>query len=172
MGAQAGTRLAGSMKVAILAEAPAALVELCGVSMLERLLRMLQRLGVPEVVIVSSTAEALEEELAKPSRFRSEIRWTMQPRAAGPVRIEELREAGSDGKLLFVLPGDAVWDERLLTLLLTRNEPAVLVDSAPPPETEPFVNRMPETQRGRLTGAAVLNPAWMSRETGPLSDTL
>src|SRR5687768_15705831 len=69
MGAQAATRLAGNMKVAILAEAPTALVELCGVSMLERLLRTLQRVGVPEVVIISSTGGALEEELAKPSRF-------------------------------------------------------------------------------------------------------
>src|SRR5688500_8229327 len=46
-----GARREGSMKVAILAEAPAALVELCGVSMLERLLRTLQRVGVREVVI-------------------------------------------------------------------------------------------------------------------------
>ena len=172
MGAQAGARLAGSMKVAILAEAPAALVELCGVSMLERLLRMLQRVGLSEVFIISGTAEALEEELAKPSRFRSEIRWTIQPRPAGLVRIEEIRGIGSEGELVIVLPGDAVWDERLLRLLLARNEPAVLVDSAPPPPVEPFVNRMPETPRGRLTGAAVLDPAWMSRETGLLHEVL
>lgn len=172
MGAQAGTRLAGSMKVAILAEAPTALVELCGVSMLERLLRTLQRVGVPEVVIISSTAEALEEELAKPSRFRSEIVWTMQPRPVGPARIEELRGPGSEGELLLTLPGDAVWDDRLLRLLLKRNEPAVLIDSAPPPSVEPFVSRMPATSRGRLTGAAVLDPAWMSRETGSLYEVL
>src|SRR5688500_7488490 len=68
-----GARRECSMKVAILAEAPAALMDLCGISSLERLLRTLQRVGVPEVVLVSSTAEALEEALAKPSRFRNEI---------------------------------------------------------------------------------------------------
>src|SRR5688572_33412424 len=151
------------MKVAILAEAAAALVELCGISLLERLLRTLQRVGVHEVVIVSSTAEALEEALAKPSQFRNEITWTMQRRPAGPVKIEEIRATSFEGELLCLLPGDAVWDDRLLTLLLGRNEPAALVDSAPPPSIEPFANRMREAPRGRLSGAAVLDPAEMSR---------
>jgi phosphatidylglycerophosphate synthase len=172
MGEQAGARWAGSMKVAILAEAPAALVELCGVSMLERLLRTLQRVGVREVAIVSSTAEALEEELAKPARFRSEITWTMQRRPAGPVKIEEIRGAASEGELLVVVPGDVVWDDRLLTLLLMRHEAAVLVDSAPPPVFKPFVSPMPATPHGTITGAAVLDPAWVSHETGLLYEVL
>ena len=160
------------MKVAILAEAPAALVELCGISLLERLLRTLQRVGVHEAVIVSSAAEALEKELARPSRFRSEIEWTLQRRPPGPVTIEEVRDASSEGELLLVLPGDAVWDDRLLTLLIRRSEPAVLVDSAPPPSMEPFVSQIPVTTRGRLTGAAVLEHPWMSRESGPLYEIL
>lgn len=172
MGVEARAREEGRMRVVILAEAPAVLVELCGVSLLERLLRTLQRVGVPKAVIVSSTAEALEQELAKPSRFRSEITWRMQRRPAGPVRVEELRGAGSEGELLCILPGDAVWDDRLLTLLLTSKEPAALVDSAPPPSIEPFVSKMPATPRGRLTGAAVLDPGWMLRETESIYDVL
>ncbi|MCA1659489.1 MAG: NTP transferase domain-containing protein, partial [Verrucomicrobiaceae bacterium] len=117
------------MKIAILADAPAALVELCGISLLERLLRTLQRVGVREVVIVSSTAEVFEKELAKRSRFRSGIAWSLQRRQSGPVTIEEIRRVGSEGELLLVLPADAVWDDRLLALLLSRNEPAALVDS-------------------------------------------
>jgi phosphatidylglycerophosphate synthase len=155
------------MKVAILAEAPAVLVELCGISLLERLLRTLQRVGVAEVVIVSSTAEALEKELAKPSRFRSEISWTFQRQPPGPVTIEGIRGAGSEGGLLLVLPGGAVWDDRLLSLLIRRNEPAVLADSAPPASLEPLVSQMPETTRGWLTGAAVLDHGWMSNQSGP-----
>ena len=160
------------MKVAILAEAPGALMELCGVSMLERLLRTLQRVGVREAVIVSSTSEALEKELAKFSRFRTGIAWTWQRRPPGPGALEEIRGAGARGELLLVLPGDAVWDDRLLRLLLSRNEPAVLVDSAPPPSVEPFVRHLSATPRGRLTGAAVLDPVWMSRESGPLQEVL
>ncbi|HYJ05564.1 MAG TPA: CDP-alcohol phosphatidyltransferase family protein [Chthoniobacterales bacterium] len=160
------------MKVAILAEAPGALIELCGVSMLERLLRTLQRVGVREAVIVSSTAEALETELATPSRFRTGIAWTLRRRPPGPVAIEEICDAGGRSELLLVLPGDAVWDDRLLTLLLSRNEPAALVDSAPPQSVESFVSHLPATPLGRLTGAAVLDPAWLSRESGPLQEVL
>lgn len=160
------------MKVAILAEAPAALVELCGISLLERLLRTLQREGVHQAVIVSSTPEVLGKELARPSPPRSEIAWTWQRRPPGPVMIEEIRGAGAAGELLLVLPGDAVWDDRLLRLLITTNETAVLVDSGPPPSVEPFVRQMPPTARGRLTGAAVLSQASMSGERGPLYEIL
>ena len=84
------------MKVAILAEAPAALIELCGVSMLERLLRTLQRVGVPEVVIVSSTAEALEEELARPSPIskRDYVDHATAPGGAGENRGNSRRRLG------------------------------------------------------------------------------
>ena len=160
------------MKVAILADAPSALVELCGISLLERLLRTLQRAGVHEAVIISSTAEALEHELARPSRFRSEIAWTLQPREPGQVEMEEISPVSSGGELLMVLPADAVWDERLLRLLLARNEAAFLVDSAPPPSVESFVSQMPATPRGRLTGAAVLDPAWIFGERGAFQEVL
>ena len=160
------------MKVAILADAPAAFVELCGVPMLERLLRALQRVGVAEAVILSSTAEAIETGLAKPSRFRGEIAWRLASRAPVPVTAEQIRAVGREGELLLVLPGDAVWDERLLRLLLARNDPAVLVDSAPPSSLGNVFGQISLTPRGRLTGAAVLNPAWMSRESGPFHEIL
>ncbi|MGH7936453.1 MAG: hypothetical protein ACREF8_05545, partial [Chthoniobacterales bacterium] len=61
------------MQVVILANAPGALIELCGITLLERLLRTLQRVGVREAVIVSETPEAIEAELRKDSPPRSEI---------------------------------------------------------------------------------------------------
>jgi phosphatidylglycerophosphate synthase len=160
------------MKVAILADAPGAVVELCGVSLLERLLRTLQRVGVDEVVILSSTPEALEKELAKPSRFRGEIAWTLQRRQPGPVTIQEIRGVGAEGDLILVLPGDTVWDDRLLALLLSRNEPGALLDSDPSPSVEPFTGQMPVTTRGSLTGAAVLDQGWMANESGPFLESL
>lgn len=160
------------MKVAILADAPGALVQLCGVSLLERVLRTLQRVGVHEAFILSSTPEALGKELAKPSRFRGEIAWTLQTRQPERVTIEQIRGIGAEGELLLVLPGAAVWDDRLLALLLSRNEPGVLVDSDPPPSVEPFMGQMPATTRGRLTGAAVLDHSWRSNESGPFHEIL
>src|SRR5207249_9934932 len=117
------------MKVVILADAPAALIELCGISLIERLLRALQRVEVHNAVILSSPAEALEKELARPSPPRSEIAFRFQRRNAGPVTIEDICGAGPDGDMLVVLPGDAVWGDRLLSLLITHDELAVFLDS-------------------------------------------
>ena len=160
------------MKVVILSDAPAALIELCGISLIERLLRTLQRVDAHNVVIVSSTAEALEKELAKASPPRSEIIFTFQRRNAGPVTIEEICGADSEGDMQLVIPGDAVWDDRLISLLITQKEPAVLVDSAPPPSVETFISQMPATTRGRLSGTAILHRAWMSGERGPFYEIL
>jgi 1L-myo-inositol 1-phosphate cytidylyltransferase / CDP-L-myo-inositol myo-inositolphosphotransferase len=160
------------MKVVILADAPAALIELCGISLIERLLRTLQRLDVHNAVILSSVPEALEKELAKPSPPRREIEFTLQRRNAGPVTIEEISGASSESDVQLVIPGDVVWDDRLISLLITQKEPAVLVDSAPPPSVETFISQMPTTTRGRLCGAAVLRRDRMSDESGPFYEIL
>jgi len=157
------------MKVVVLADAPAALIELCGVSLLERLLRTLQRAAVREVVILSSTPETLEKELAKPSPPRSEIAFTICGWKTGPLRNEEISAAVGGSDLLLILPGDTVWDDRLVRLLVSRHEPAVLIDSAPP---QPFAARMPRTTQGWLTGAAVLHHDWISAGGGSFYEVM
>src|SRR5213595_3462946 len=57
----------------LIADAPEALAELCGVNLLERLLRTLQRLGFRRAIVFSSTPEIIGTELAKPSWARQEI---------------------------------------------------------------------------------------------------
>ncbi|HMJ06570.1 MAG TPA: hypothetical protein VK474_09980, partial [Chthoniobacterales bacterium] len=61
------------MRVVILADAPVALIELCGISLLERLLRTLQRVGVGEVIVTSKTPDAIEAAVRRDSPPRSEI---------------------------------------------------------------------------------------------------
>ncbi|MEO6970623.1 MAG: CDP-alcohol phosphatidyltransferase family protein [Chthoniobacterales bacterium] len=107
------------MQVLILADAPGALIELCGITLLERLLRTLQRAGVRSATVRSRTPEMIAPELEKNSPPRSEI----------AVRLEPAAKADAGDELRLVLPGDAVWDERLLRLLLAQTEPCVLVDA-------------------------------------------
>src|SRR2546423_11520986 len=57
----------------IIADAPETLTELCGVSLLERLLRILQRLGFRHAIVVSSTPEIVGAELANHSWARENI---------------------------------------------------------------------------------------------------
>ena len=55
------------------ADAPEALIELCGVNLLERLLRILQRLGFRRAIVFSTTPEIVGAELAKRSWAREQI---------------------------------------------------------------------------------------------------
>ncbi len=54
----------------LIADAPEALIELCGVNLLERLLRILQRLGFRRAVVFSITPKIVGVELAKRSWAR------------------------------------------------------------------------------------------------------
>ncbi len=116
-----------------MANAPGALHELCGITLLERLLRMLQRAGVREAVVVSETPEAIEVELKKNSPPRSELAVRMVGRGLRLPKIGATEAVA----LQLVLPADALWDARLLQLLLAQTEPCRLLD------------------RGRETGARV-----------------
>ena len=107
------------MQVIILADAPGALIELCGITLLERLLRTLQRVGVRSATVRTRTLEMIAPELEKNSPPRSEI----------AAHLEQAAAANVGDELRLVLPGDAVWDERLLRLLLVQTEPCTLVDS-------------------------------------------
>ncbi|MGH8162963.1 MAG: CDP-alcohol phosphatidyltransferase family protein, partial [Rhodanobacteraceae bacterium] len=108
------------MQVVLLANAPDALIELCGITLLERLLRTLQRVGVREAVVVSETPEAIEAELRKDSPPRRGIAVTSR---RDPVVGDDLR---------LTIPGDAVWDARLLQLLLAQTEPCQLLNNGEP----------------------------------------
>ncbi|MEP6810385.1 MAG: CDP-alcohol phosphatidyltransferase family protein [Chthoniobacterales bacterium] len=119
------------MKVVILADAPYALQELCGISLLERLLRTLQRAGVRAAVVLSRTLEPIDVELRKKSSPRSELEVTLKP-ASEPISGDELR---------LTLPADVVWDSRLLSLLLAQEKPCVLLDSGQP--TGAMISRGP-----------------------------
>src|SRR5438874_989397 len=54
----------------LIANAPEALIELCGVNLLERLLRILQRLGFRRAVVFSTTPDIVGAELARRSSTR------------------------------------------------------------------------------------------------------
>ena len=49
----------------LIADAPEALIELCGVNLLERLLRILQRLGFRSAIVFSTTPEIIGAELGE-----------------------------------------------------------------------------------------------------------
>ena len=115
----------------IIADAPEALTELCGVNLLERLLRILQRLGFRSAIVFSATPEIIGAELAKRSWARQQITTQLVPTAAKPVTAHWVLEQGQTARFL-VVPANVYCDRRLLAALSARNSPTVLVDSNPP----------------------------------------
>jgi phosphatidylglycerophosphate synthase len=115
----------------LVADAPDALTELCGVNLVERLLRILQRLGFHRAIVFSSTPEIIRAELAKRSWARQQITAQVVSTAGKPVTAHRILEQGQTARFLIV-PANVYCDRRLLAALSARNSPTVLVDSNPP----------------------------------------
>src|SRR5439155_11028033 len=112
------------------ADAPEALSELCGVNLLERLLRILQRLGFREA-IVFSTAPEIGAELSKRSWPREQIIVHVVSGATESLTPKLILEQSSLERFLIV-PANVYCDARLLAALCAKTSSAVLVDSNPP----------------------------------------
>jgi phosphatidylglycerophosphate synthase len=157
----------------ILADSPSALIELCGISVLERLLRTVQRCGFKRAIVLSSTSEPIAKELAKASWARAELDLTIRPRPAGPVTMEQLVDLWPNGaELLPIIPANSVFDQRLLRMFISSSEPAALVDSAAPTRLQSLVASAATTKRGKLCGPALLTRDWARSRTGPLEESL
>jgi phosphatidylglycerophosphate synthase len=115
----------------LIANAPEALIELCGVNLLERLLRILQRLGFRSAIVFSTTPEIIGAELAKRSWARDQIVARLVSSAIGPLTPQLVLEQSASERFL-VVPANTYCDARLLAALCAKNSSAVLVDSNPP----------------------------------------
>jgi phosphatidylglycerophosphate synthase len=138
----------------ILADAPSALCTLFGISLLERLLRIVQRLGFREAVIISDLNEVAAH-LAAPSWARAGVGLSFRRKNAGAVSVKEI-PAGADRTL--VVSAGFYYDARLLKALAEQKATTLLVDSAPPPDCA----RLWKSQSVVL-GAALLDRNWLSR---------
>jgi len=115
----------------LIADAPGALMELCGVNLLERLLRILQRLGFRRAIVFSTTPEIVGTELAKRSWAREQITVHLVSGAIGPLTPQLVLEQSPSERFLIV-PADIYCDTRLLAALCAKDSSAALVDSNPP----------------------------------------
>ena len=142
----------------ILADAPDSLIELCGISILERLLRSLQRCGIARATVLTSTPDLVGKHLAKPSWPRKNLEVTVRERPDGRAATKTIVNFWPDGtKLLLLVRGDHVFDDRLLRAFATRNSAAILVDSEWP---------------AKLCGLAVIQRDWAEAQNGSLEETL
>jgi phosphatidylglycerophosphate synthase len=157
----------------ILADQAGALAELCGISTLERLLRTLQLCGITRAMILSSIPKEVAEMLEQPSWPRARLQTAVLARPAGTVTVQQIVDNWPGTvALLLVIRGDIVFDARLLRLLLARNSPTALIDSAVSRRLRPLVVLAPGTSRGKLCGAALLGLEWALQQHGSLEKSL
>lgn len=114
----------------LVADAPEALIELCGVNLLDRLLRILQRLGFRRAIVFSSAPEIVGADLAKRSWAREELSVQLVSSAMKPLTVQLLLEQTAERFL--IVPANIYCDARLLASLCANNSSAGLVDSNPP----------------------------------------
>src|SRR5499427_4987303 len=100
----------------LLADAPEALTELCGVNLVERLLRILQRLGFRRAIVFSSTPEIIGSELAKRSWAREQIATQLVPTSGKQITAQRILEQDQMPRFLIV-PANVYCDARLLAAL-------------------------------------------------------
>jgi phosphatidylglycerophosphate synthase len=122
----------------LIADAPEALVELCGVNLLERLLRILQRLGFRRALVLSTTPEIVAAEVAKRSWAREKIIIQVVSDAPGPLTAQLVLQRGQSERFLIV-PANIYCDARLLAALCAKDSSAALVDSNPPNFARPLI---------------------------------
>jgi phosphatidylglycerophosphate synthase len=151
----------------ILADAPDAFSVLFGISLLERLLRVVQRLGFREAIILSNSPDEVAAHLGEASWARSEVALSFRPRNAGAVRVGDVSTGA--GRILVVSAG-FYYDARLLKALAGQTTTTLLIDSAPPRESVELWGN----QGGVFRAAALLEGEWLSRQdhTASLMDQL
>jgi phosphatidylglycerophosphate synthase len=141
----------------ILADPPDAFGVLFGISMLERLLRVVQRLGFREAILVSTSVDEITEHLAKPSWARAELALSFRQRNAGTVRVDAVA-TGAD-RVLIVSAG-YYYDARLLADLVEQTTTTGLIDSAPPAECAALW----KDHGGGVSAAGLVECDWLSRK--------
>lgn len=157
----------------ILADSPSSLVEVCGISVLERLLRTLQRLGLTKAIVLSATPELLAQSLPDASPHRAKVALEIRTREPGAVTVTQLSAVWpNDDKSVLVFPADSIFDPRLLQLLDEHDSTTVLVDSAPPADLQSLVASAPNTIRGCFCAAALLSHDWIKDRAGLFDEAL
>jgi phosphatidylglycerophosphate synthase len=144
---------------------------LCGISLAERLLRMLERAGVEEAVLLADDPD-LFLALRAPSRARPRLKVTVRAVPGAPFRIEDVAAAAPAAGLFLLANAASVFDSRLIGALAARASAAVLVDSAPPADRHPIVRGAPALAQGRYCGMALIDGGWCARKGGDIVSAL
>lgn len=156
------------MQVIIIAVGGKLLDRLLGISILERLLRILQQAGAGRVLILTDRPESVAEAVNRSSRVHLPV--TVKPRPSGPLTAEQVLQAwpplDRPDPTALILP-IGVYDEPLIHALMASCCPAALIDSRVPARWLPLVRSHPRTDHDRIvTGAVAVDRQTLEQWSG------
>jgi len=157
----------------VYSDGPAALTQLCGISVLERLLRTLQRCEIKHATILSNTPDLIEKNLAGRSWARAALKIDIRKQSSESVNVSDIVDLwpkGADTTL--ILRADLILDPRVIHRLAREAGNVALVDSAVTAEMSSFVASAPNTSFGKFCGAALVKREWLSTRIGGLQEAL
>jgi hypothetical protein len=164
-------------RVFVLAEDPKTFSILCGISLLERLLRVLERIGLREVTILCS--DSTRQRVTENSWARAKLCLKFERQTNRPVNLADISLslntlASGTGDRALVLGADYYFDRRLLNEMAGAKTSTVLVDSNPPVNYLSLYEDLKPRKVGRFCNAALLDQEWLSRQDpdSPLFDAV
>ena len=152
----------------IVADAPEALTDLCGISLLERMRRVALQLGFHEAMILSNSVQTMATHVANESWRRADMSLTFREHTDADVTIGDILDnlaalrVASDGRVLIVFAG-FYCDERLLRSLADAHTDSALIDSDPPSSIAPLLENS-DSHSSPLLCAALVSSEWLSRK--------
>ena len=137
-------------------------LKLGGISLLERQLRILQRLGFRAATICSDSIDIVAAHLRPSSWARAGVKLEFRARPQDAVTVGEIREASpATGRILFC--SEAYCDGRLLRALAEKTTTTLLIESDPPATWLALWDGLPRHSFGLPSGMALLEQEWLAR---------
>jgi phosphatidylglycerophosphate synthase len=145
----------------IVADAPDALTNLGGISLLERWRRVARQIGYKEATILSRSVESIAAHIGQSSWKSEDVALKFRERVGPEVTIGDLMDGvavmgvPSTDRILVVF-ANFYCDPRLLRTLTEARTTAILIDSNPPSNITPLL------ESSELTCAALATNEWIS----------
>jgi len=163
-----------SMRSIVTVTTPDAFARLGGIAIWQRAVRTLRLLGSEKVQVLSSFPL---------SDFGHQGGTSSSKDLEGDEGLIELEQApvtGTDiaaaianvAEPVLIVPGDSVFDARILSACMSSSEPVVCVDSDPPKELTSLIEDTPECAGGRVCGPAVVTSGWLQSHRSDLYQAL
>ena len=150
------------------AEGSAPLTDLYGISVLERLVRTLDRCQFSQATILSPTPHLIERQLPPISQFRRNLRLTICSRPEGPLTTNQILAAWPhQTDYAMILRGDTIFDHRLLRALCAQAQATALVDLNIPVSFQSLTAGATNILTGKFCGAALVHRDWVAARQAP-----